>query len=400
MPSKKVLQLGGGQLMTHSISLLKQIGLHVYVVDRNPNAPGFALADDYAPVDIGDVDAVTDFAQRIGVDVILAVNEAGVLAAAKAGDQLGLLNPTPEVALRCLDKGLMRECWQKAGLSQPAFQVAQTPEQIGEAAGALGYPVIIKPAMNWGSRGVSLVAEKAGLLWAIEFAQTHCRNGRYIVEEAISGTEMTIEGLVQQGRPQILARSDKESQVHSKYRVAMALNYPAQFAQSQLQLADETVTEAARALGIENGAFHCECMINEHGVFLLEMGGRPGGGHIFSQIVEAVSGVCMPQALVRILLGERVDITPRYQRGACYKFFTPPPGIFQGASGVEEARQTSGILDFGFSMQPGTVVEAITGDADRPGFAVSTGATREEAIANADRAIGMVRYIMGQKKTL
>jgi len=380
--------------MCHSIRKLQEIGLRVLAVDAAEDAPGFAFADCHAVIDIRNAAAVSEFARSHAADLILAVNEAGVLAAAEASHNLGLPNLGPEVALRCLHKGLMREAWQAAGLPQPSFRHLKSAEAITDAASSVGYPVILKPAMNWGSRGVSRVSEAAELRWAIDYAGANSRDGEFIVEQCIAGTEMTIEGLVKQGHAQILAWSDKEPQEHPKYRVAMALNYPAGFAEWQLHRASEVVTQAALALGIENGAFHCECMVNPTDVFLLEMGGRPGGGHIFGQIVEASSGVCMPQALALLLLGDDPDIRPKFQRGACYKFFTPPSGIFRAALGVTEAGRMPGILDFGFQMNPGTVVSAIAGDADRPGYAVATGETREEAIENADRAIASIRYEM------
>lgn len=391
---RSVLQLGAGRLMCHSIRKLQEIGLRVLAADGSPEAPGFALVGDHAVIDIRDTGHVAAYARSQGVDLILAVNEAGVLAAAEASHQLGLHNLPPDVALRCLHKGLMREAWQKARLPQPAFHRADSADAISGAASSLGYPLILKPAVNWGSRGVSRIAGAGDLPWAIDYARANCRNGEFIVEQCIPGTEMTIEGLVKRGEAQILAWSDKEPQEHPKYRVAMALNYPARFADWQLLRASEVVTRAAQALGIENGAFHCECMVNDTDVFLLEMGGRPGGGHIFGQIVEAASGVCMPQALARLLLGDDPDIRPVHARGACYKFFAPPPGVFQQALGVAEAARLPGILDFGFHMNPGTVVSAIAGDADRPGYAVTTGDTREQAIEYADRAIASIRYVM------
>jgi hypothetical protein len=51
-----------------------------------------------------------------------------------------------------------------------------------------------------------------------------------------------------------------------------------------------------------------------------------------------------------------------------------------------------GILDLGFHMAPGTRVGSIAEDADRPGFVVAAGKDREEAIANASRAIAALRY--------
>lgn len=392
--SRSVLQLGAGRLMCHSIRKLQAIGLRVLAADAAADAPGFALVEEHAVINIRDEAAVSDFARRKAVDLILAVNEAGVLAAAIASRQLGLPNLSSEVALRCLHKGLMREAWDAAALPQPAFRRVSSSESIAKVASSLGFPVILKPAMNWGSRGVSRVTAPDEFPWAIDYARQNCRDGEFIVEQCVSGTEMTIEGLVKRGEAQILAWSDKEPQVHPKYCVAMALNYPARFAEWQLQQVRELMPRATRALGLEDSAFHCECMVNDAGVFLLEMGGRPGGGHIFGQIVEASSGVCMPQALALLLLGENPDIRPKYQRGACYKFFAPPPGVFRQVSGVAEAACLPGILDFGFHMKPRTVVSAIAGDADRPGYAVATGTTREEAISNADRAISSLRFIV------
>jgi hypothetical protein len=68
--------------------------------------------------------------------------------------------------------------------------------------------------------------------------------------------------------------------------------------------------------------------------------------------------------------------------------------MFRRALGVAEAIRLPGILDFGFQMEPGTVVSPIAGDADRPGHVVATGDTREQAMENADRAIASVRYVM------
>jgi biotin carboxylase len=380
--------------MCHSIRKLQEIGLRVFAADAAVNAPGLALAEGSAVIDIRNSSAVAAFARSKSVDLILAVNEAGVLAAAEASRQNGLPNLDPDVAIRCLHKGLMRETWEKADLPQPSFLRVGKLGEFANAASSIGYPLILKPSMNWGSRGVSRVANPDELDWAISYARSHCPNGEFIVEECISGVEMTIEGLVKHDQAEILTQSDKEAQNHPKYRVAMALNYPAKFADWQLRRACDVVSQATKALGIRNGAFHCECMVNDAEVFLLEMGARPGGGHIFGQVVEAASGVCMPQALALLLLGDDIDIRPKYRRGACYKFFTPPSGVFREAFGVSEASRLPGILDFGFNMNPGTLVSPIAGDADRPGYAVSTGASREEAMLNADCAIASIRYLM------
>ncbi len=394
MSTKTILQLGAGELMKHSIRGIQALGHRVYAVDRNPSAPAFEVANGSAIIDLVDTDGITNYAQEIGADAILAVNEAGLLAAAEASQRLGLHHISPDVALRALDKGMMREAWAAAGLPQPRFRIVDDLAQIPEAALQIGYPLILKPTRNWGSRGISRADTPADLEWSMEFAGQHQRTGRFIVEEYIDGTEMTIEGLVHRGRASVLAKSDKEHQPHPRFRVAMALNYPAKLPQAILQQTDDLIIRAARALGLDDCAIHAEVMVVGDAIYLIEMGARPGGGHIFGQIVEAVSGISMPRALAQILLGEETDITPTSRRGAVYRFFSPPQGVFQSATGVEEARALPGVLDFGFHLAPGTVVSAIAGDADRPGYCVTTGETREDAMQIATQAIATMRYEM------
>ncbi|MGJ3237474.1 MAG: ATP-grasp domain-containing protein [Anaerolineae bacterium] len=389
-----ILQLGAGELMRHSIQQIQAIGHQVYAVDKNPNAPAFALADGHAPIDLIDATAITRYAREIGAGAILAVNEAGVLAASHASMALGLRGLHPDTAIKALDKGKMRLAWQKANLSQPNFAIVSHVESIPTVAEQIGYPIILKPTMNWGSRGISRVETPDDLPWAAAFASKHQQGGQLIVEQCIDGTEMTVEGLMREGEVSILAKSDKEHQPHPKFRVAMGLNYPANFPEHILQATDDLIAQAAQALGIDNCAIHAEVMVQDDQVYLIEMGARPGGGHIFGQVVEAVSGVSMPQTLARILLGDTVDIRARYQRGAVYRFFAPQPGVFVRAEGVEPARQLAGVLDFGFHMSAGTVVHPIEGDADRPGYCVTQGATRADAMAIADQAVALMRYTM------
>jgi biotin carboxylase len=391
-----VLHLGAGPLMRRTILRLKENGYRVFAVDRNPQAPALGVADGSAPVDVADAAGVAAYARQIGAEVLLPVNDLGVVTAARVSRELGLPGLAEDVAWRCVHKGQMRACWKAAGLPQPDFRAGPTLENFAEAARALGFPVLVKPAFGWGSRGVSLASSEGELPWSIDFARQALPAGSsdLVVESFVAGTEMTIEGLVQHGEAHVLAWSDKEAQEHTRFRVAMALNYPARFATWQLDLARDTVKRAVQALGLENGAFHCECMVNNDGVWLIELAARGGGGHIFGQIVEAVSGVCMPDALVKIILGKPVPLKEGPQQGACYRFFTPPAGFFERVEGIEEARQTRGVLDLGFSMLPGTRVTPVETDAARPGYAVTTGATREEAMANADRAIAALHFVM------
>jgi biotin carboxylase len=392
--SKRVLQLGGGVLMARSIQKIQELGYEVFCVDMNAQAPAFAFADGHAAVNISDVEGVGKYADEIGADVVLALNDAGVLPAVYANKKRGLKCYDPEQVKFFTDKGYMRERWKEFGVAQPQFQVCTSAEEIAIAVHRIGFPCIVKPCMMWGSRGVSKVNNENDIAFATQFAMENARGARYIVEEFMSGTEVSIEGLFKDGKAYILAKADKELQQHDNYRVTIQINYEAALPDAILHEIDELVSKAGQAMGFESGALHAECMVTPEGVKMIEMAGRPGGGHIFGAIVEAVSGVSMPQALTQILLGEHIDPSARFHRGACYKFFNAPEGVFERIEKLEEAARMPGIIDIGFTMAEGTIVRTMDHGANRPGYIVTEGANRAEAISRAEAAFAALKFHM------
>jgi biotin carboxylase len=391
---KKILQLGGGLLQMHSITQLKKSGYKVYVADVNPNCPCSNVGDVFICLDISNHLEVSDCVKTNEIDAIIAVNDAGVYPAAYASTVSGLKYISESSALKATNKGLMRDAWKLSGLSQPKFRVVASSNEIESAVAEIGFPCIIKPVLNWGSRGISSVFSKEDLDFAILFAEKHHRNNNYIIEEFIQGIEMTVEGLCKDGVVTILSKSDKVHQQHERYKVAMQLNYPSGFDKEVLEKVDELVKNAARSLELTNCAIHCEVIIRNSDVYLIEMAARPGGGHIFGMIVEAQCGVPYPLALVKIFLSEEFDFSKRFQKGVSYRFFTPPKGIFKSVEGIERLKSEDGVLDIGFSMKPGTKVDFISGDADRPGYLVTQAINKAQAIKLADSVIDRIKFKM------
>jgi biotin carboxylase len=395
METKRILLLGAGDLMSRSILKLQNANYKVFVVDKNPNSVGFKIADGYKAIDIIDEKRITKYAEEINAQCIIAANDAGVLAAALASKELGLKNISVQTALNATDKGLMREVWQIDNLPQPDFIICNEPQRLKDCVIQFGLPCVLKPCLNWGSKGVSLIMNIEDIDLGVLFALQNNRNNRFIIERYIDGTELTIEGLVINGNAKILAYSDKEHQQHDRYKVAMSLNYPAQINSNIFIKLQEIVLRAANVLGIMDGAFHCECMIREEDIFLVEMAARPGGGHIFSEIVEAVSGINMPVFLAKIFLNEQITLPEIITfEGACYRFFNPPKGKFISIENLDIAKQSGGVIDMGFKMAKGTIVNAISDDAARPGYIVTKGVDRNTALNNAINAINRLKFNM------
>lgn len=378
--------------MKQSIVKIQQLGYEVYCLDANPSAPAFEIADGYRAVNISDVEGVGVYADEMGADVVIPLNDLGVLPSIVANRKRGLNVGSPEDVRLYTDKGEMRKCWLNAKVAQPRFLICDGADTIEAAAEEIGFPCIVKPCSMWGSRGVSKVNHRDELSFAKAFASGNSTQGKFIVEECMEGVEVSVEGLFCNGQAHVLAIADKELQHHDNYRVTTQINYTANLSDEVIVEIKTLVANAGRALGFVSGALHAECMVTSEGVKMIEMAGRPGGGHIFGVIVEAVSGISMPQAYTNILLGNKVSLAPISQKGACYRFFNAPDGVYKSVSGIQQALKMNGILDIGFTMSPGTLVTYMNHGANRPGFVVSMGDDRATAIALAENAIKSLHF--------
>jgi biotin carboxylase len=379
---KSVLVLGGGLWNLRAIECVRAAGYRAVVADRDPAAPGLALADEGHAVDISDAPAVLEVARD--VDAVLPLSDAGVPTAAAIATELHMKGLTLDTAAMAVDKGLMRERWERDGLPQPAFRVVTTRDEAARAAGEIGLPLIVKPAdSGGGGRGVSVVRDPGELEWAWEFARPFARNGRVMVEGFLEGTELTVEAIAHGGEVHVLAVSDKVKPP-LRTRVATSLNYPAALEPETLERVERIASAAVRSLGITDGPAHAELIVGHDGPVLVELGARGGGGHVFSTVIEAVSGVDAVRESARVLAGDEPDLRVRRRAGCVYRLLSPVDGVVRAIHGVEAARGLPGVLAVGVTRKPGDVLGGLVDSLQRSGFAVVAGRDREEAIRRAD----------------
>jgi D-alanine-D-alanine ligase len=88
-----------------------------------------------------------------------------------------------------MDKLRTKQVWQSAGIPTPAFTVLPDAAAVADARGAMSYPVIIKPAHEGSSIGISKVESPEGLVAAWERAAQY--DDSIIAEQWISGVEYT-----------------------------------------------------------------------------------------------------------------------------------------------------------------------------------------------------------------
>jgi D-alanine-D-alanine ligase len=115
-----------------------------------------------------------------------------------------------------MDKIRTKQVWLSVGLPTPAFVSLQRGEDVVAAAHKIGLPVIVKPACEGSSVGVSRCFKDADLVAAAELAARY--EGPLLVEQLIQGEEYTVGVLGLDALPSIrIVPAGEYYDYHAKY---------------------------------------------------------------------------------------------------------------------------------------------------------------------------------------
>ena len=97
-------------------------------------------------------------------------------------------------------------------------------------------------------------------------------------------------------------------------------------------------------------------------------------------------------------LGEEVnlkELEPKYERGVAERTILPDPGKVVSIKGVEEAKGMEGIYKVYIKpeIKIGSFIEPIKNNADKIGYVIALGKTREQAVQRAEQAVQMIGII-------
>jgi biotin carboxylase len=283
------------------------------------------------------------FAQELPLSGILAVDDSGSELAATAAQALDLPHNQPSAAKAARDKARMRQILKRGGLPTPWFRKFNTSDDPAEIALQVPYPCVIKPTNLNGSRGVIRADSPAEFTAAVQKLRKIIEHPLaygpqpYLVEAYIQGTEIALEGLLDNGRLQVLALFDKPDPLVGPYFEETIYVTPSRLPLNIQEEIFRVTNEAVRVLGLSIGPVHAEMRINDQGVWIVELAGRSIGG-LCSQVLR----FGMEGSLEELILGQICGIRMgenRNQSTASGVMMIPIPsaGILRQVRGVEEA---------------------------------------------------------------
>jgi hypothetical protein len=357
-------------------------------------------------------DAVLKAVDGKPVNALLAVGDRPTLLAAHLARLLGIPGHPPEAATAARDKRLTRERLKAAGLPTPAYLTVPIGVQSATLLDRITLPVVLKPTVLSGSRGVIRADDPVSFATAFDrvrrLLQSHdVRELRdpeadvVQIEEYIPGVEYAIEGLMDHGRLRTLAIFDKPDPLEGPFFEETIYVTPSRATPVTQSRIEAAVTDAARALGLFHGPVHAECRVNVRGVYVLEVAARPIGGLCakalrFAPPALETSGPRDPKAsrpqdliafeefLLRHALGESMaDWRRESQASAVMMIPIPRSGIYRRVDGVETAGRVPGVDEVQITAKPDQRLMALPEGASYLGFIFA----RAAAPADAEHAV-------------
>lgn len=382
-----------GRWQMHGIRQSQQAGARVLALDGDPNADGFAVADQSFCVDIGDPNAAIQAIRSSGLKpagVISFAAEAGLKCAAAIREAFDLPGPDKNLTHRLTDKESQRLAWDTAGLPNPEWRVVRSKEEAENAVQAVGLPVIVKPADSAGSRGVSKLETLSGLEAVFDHALEHSPSGRVMVESFIEGLECTVETFSHHHACTVLLVTEKIKVPGTNGTVAQELRTP-EFSSNILERLRQTAAMALAALDYTDGPGHTEIIVRDDGeVFLVEAAGRGAGFMVFDAMVPTASGFDLAGACAVQALGREPELPSPAQTPVVLRFFPSKPGRVTRLSGFDEAAAIPGVAA-GAIVDIDHVSRQAATDGDRLGYILAHGDTREQALERARLAEQTIR---------
>lgn len=386
--------VGASVLQLPAILKAKEMGLHVAVVDFNPQAIGIPYADKYYDASTMDEDAVLTAAEDYQPDGIMTLaTDMPMRGVAKTSDKLHLHSINYATAVKATDKYDMIKAFKEHNVPSPWYFAVDTLEELKAHEADVTFPCIIKPTDNAGSHGVAKVHNLQELLDNYEYAHQSSRHGKVIVEEYLEGPEVSVEVMVVNGKVNILQITDKIT-TEAPHFVELGHTQPSRLpADTQLQIRE--VTEmACKSIGIDKGPAHVEMKVTKRGPVMIELGARMGGDNITTHLVPLSTGIDMVGSTIKVAIGEQPDIEPTLHCGSAIRYFEVPFGTIKAIEGIEEAQKIPGVKQITFTKEVGEESTPIHCSNDRIGFVIAQGFTAEDAVRACYDAIKAVTIII------
>lgn len=297
---KKIGVIGASYLQKPLILKAKEMGIETHCFAWEEGAVCKYIADYFYPISITEKERILEKCEEIGINGIISIaSDVAVPTVCYIAEKMNLSGNSYGDVWVTTNKYQMRKRFDKFGVNSPRFAVVNDKISIYD----FRFPLIVKPTDRSGSRGIIKVTDSNEIESAVTRAKKESFSNEAIIEEFITGKEVSVESISWQGKHYIITITDKVT-TGEPYFVELQHHQPSILNEIVQDEIKEQTYKALDALGIKSGATHSEFKITENGeVYIIEVGARMGGDFIGSDLVRLSTGYDFLKAVIDVAFG-------------------------------------------------------------------------------------------------
>ena len=382
---KTLLMLGGGFLQYFVIKKARQLGYRVLVLDADPNAIGFKLANDFAVINIVDEEACLKYAQKHKVDgVLTAATDFSVLTMSHISQEMGLPGINYDAAKRIKNKAAVRKCLYEASADDTgySFEISSFAD-IPRILPQVKFPIMMKPVDGSGSRGASKVERAENFEQACRFAMNGSISHRAVAEPFVVGKEYGVESFVDKGEIHVLVVMQKDM-TRPPYYAELGHAIPSGLPVEVEDRIKECVKKALIAMNVNHGSVNMDILVSDdYSVHIVDVGARMGGNLIGSHIIPIGTGIDYMGNMIRAAVGDTANWDQASEpKPVATKLLALEPGVVKSLPDFDAIEKEYGVK-IEHHLHVGDTITPYRTNLDGCGYIVATDKTVDEAIALA-----------------
>ena len=374
------------------------LGVDLVVASEGP--PPIDMGDGYLQIDCTDpvvaAETIVNFGDRVGIDGVVAADDAGVIVAALTGQMLGLRSNSPEAAAATRDKAAQRRALEAAEVPQPKFVVIDSSEDAAGAAAAIGYPLVVKPLDRAAGQGVMRVDRPEDLAPLLgRLRRIVGGSAPVVIESFMSGVEVAVEGLVNDGALTVLALFDKPDAGSGPFFPETILVTPTRLPFAMTDECERVAQSALDAIGITHGPVHIELMVEGEAVRVIEVAARSIGGLCSKSLTFGLMGTSLETLILRNALGmDKPELHRESVASGVLMIPIPNQGTFVEIRNTDAVRQLPHVTGMDITIRPGRQVEPPPEGDRYLGFVYARGKTPDEVENSLRKAKDLLEVVV------
>jgi biotin carboxylase len=397
--AKKLLILGGGPDQVPGIVKAQEMGLYTIVLDGNPNAKGKQFADEFHCVSIKHYQQIETFINNKldkTVDGVIAFGVDIPYIIAQTATRLGVNYTISNEAAKLSEDKFQSKCFmEKLGVNIPAFKLISEPKEIEEFIEQHHFPIIIKPIDNSAARGVSFIDSLDQIETAFSEAFANTNRDKILIEKYLDGPQVSTESFIIDGKIHNIGFADRNYANMERFFphiIEDGGDLPSLYITKPLKMSlSEQLQLIIDGLSIKNAVIKGDIVIHQGKLFIIEFALRLSGGNFSTIEIPQNTGVDFLKVAIKLHLNETIndpELTPTQNKHISIRYKFAEDTHHGVITALNQPKENESVILQSFHANIGDLIEANTKNhANRLGFVICQGTSRENAIQNANQQI-------------